>query len=226
MLGRWLSPLSLKDFVREQLGRAPYARPSAAAGALPLFDWEVLDRIFDACGRAPAPPDVLVAVNGRLADVTLPRSSADVRRLMAEHYGIVIRKAERHDPALAELAGAFARDLSGEVHVQLYVTPAGTQTFGWHFDEEEVFIVQTVGTKDYYLRQNTVAPAARACGRSIFSAVLREKTPLLCARLIAGDWLYIPARWWHLVRSVEDALSISIGVTRSGEGLRREPRSS
>ncbi len=31
-------------------------------------------------------------------------------------------------------------------------------------------------------------------------------------RLCAGDWLYLPGRWWHVAKCVEDSLSISVGV--------------
>jgi hypothetical protein len=34
--------------------------------------------------------------------------------------------------------------------------------------------------------------------------------------LIAGDWLYVPARWWHVAKCVEDSLSISLGVFVDG----------
>jgi ribosomal protein L16 Arg81 hydroxylase len=30
--------------------------------------------------------------------------------------------------------------------------------------------------------------------------------------LIGGDWLYIPARWWHGAKCIEDSLSISLGL--------------
>jgi ribosomal protein L16 Arg81 hydroxylase len=45
-----------------------------------------------------------------------------------------------------------------------------------------------------------------------FTALRHETSPLMMASLLPGDWLYIPSRWWHLVHSVEDALSISIGI--------------
>jgi ribosomal protein L16 Arg81 hydroxylase len=208
MLRRWLSPAPLEDFLRADLGRAPLARPGAARDVLEWFDWPVLDQLLEA--RCP-PPDVLVATRGRLVDTPEPRSLTEARQIMAREQGVVIRRAERHEPRLAQLARAFADDLPGRVQVQVYATPAGTQAFGWHFDAEDVFIVQVVGTKDYYMRQNTVARSADVSGAE-FELVRRETSPLLVARLIPGDWLYIPARWWHLVHSVEDALSISIGV--------------
>jgi hypothetical protein len=37
-------------------------------------------------------------------------------------------------------------------------TPGGAEGFGWHYDVEDVFIVQTLGSKQYRLRKNTVNP--------------------------------------------------------------------
>ncbi len=208
MLGRWLAPEPVETFLRTCLGISPFARPGAAADVLRWFDWPMLDPLLAA--QRPE-PDVLVASRGQLVDELVPRNLSEARLVMGREQGVVIRKAERHEPRLAELARAFARDLPGKVHVQIYATPAGTQTFGWHFDSEEVFIVQAAGIKDYYMRNNTVG-----CGlpetQPDFSLVRQETSPLMVARLVPGDWLYIPARWWHLVHSVEDALSISIGV--------------
>lgn len=207
MLRRWLASMPLSDFVARHLGRLPHAQPGTATCAVPCFDWDVLERVL-----ASRPPDVLVAARGRLVEVPPPRDLGDVRRLMRAGLGLVIRKSERQDPALAQLAREFALDLPGELHIQLYVTPAGTHTFGWHYDWEDVFIAQTVGTKDYHFRDNTVASDVPFSTRPDFSSIRRETSPMFGALLIPGDWLYIPRRWWHLVRSLEDSLSISVGV--------------
>jgi 50S ribosomal protein L16 3-hydroxylase len=128
----------------------------------------------------------------------------------------VIRRAERNDPALADLAAAFAADLPGTINVQLFVTRAGTNGFGWHYDFEEVFIVQTAGVKDYYFRENTVDRDTPLGTQPNFEKFRDERGPLRTARLCAGDWLYIPSRWWHMARCQEDSLSISIGVLPAG----------
>jgi 50S ribosomal protein L16 3-hydroxylase len=147
----------------------------------------------------------------------------DVTRLMETGVSVVVRAAERNDPGLARLAERFERVLPGEVHVQLYATPAGTNSYGWHYDFEDVFIAQTAGVKDYYFRANTVALDAVLGDRLDFGAFANERSPLMSARLIAGDWLYLPARWWHLVKCATDSLSISIGVMSPAE-LRRAHR--
>jgi ribosomal protein L16 Arg81 hydroxylase len=136
---------------------------------------------------------------------------AEVRALFQHGIGIVVRSAEREASALAQLARSFARDLDGEAHVQLFVTPAGTHGFGWHYDREDVFIAQTGGRKDYFFRQNTVCPDVLHASMD-FELFRREGSPVGTATLIAGDWLYIPSGWWHMAKCAEDALSISIGV--------------
>lgn len=224
MLHEWLAPVSVEGFLRSHLGRQPHARPGAAAKMRDVFDWKVLGEIL-----STRPPDVLIARAGRLVDAAVPRDIAGVRKLMDQELGIVIRNSERQHPGLAELARGFAADLPGEVHVQLYVTPAGTQTFGWHFDFEDVFIAQTAGIKDYYFRDNTISRELAPGSQPDFSTVRQETSALFASQLIPGDWLYIPRRWWHLVRSVQDSLSISVGVaprdhrSRASAAMNPEP---
>lgn len=212
MLSEWLHPTPVHDFARDHLGRAPMARPGSASGAVGAFTWEVLGRVLS---HDPA-PDLVVVRKGRALDLPPPRSLDEARALLARGVGFVVRRAECQDAGLAALAGAFARDLPGETHVQLFVTPAGTHGFGWHYDFEEVFIVQTAGAKDYYFRENTVDRSVPVGAQPDFDAYRRESSPMGTVRLIAGDWLYLPARWWHAAKCVEDSLSISLGVFPEG----------
>lgn len=154
----------------------------------------------------------MVAFCGRLIPVEQPRSLDAARHFLRQGLGIVVRRSERNSPVFADVKRSLTEEVAGEVHVQLYATPAGTQTFGWHYDLEDVFVAQTVGVKDYYFRDNTVARDVARTSQLDFSAVRNETSTLFCSRLMAGDWLYIPRRWWHLVRSIEDSLSISVGV--------------
>ena len=71
---------------------------------------------------------------------------------------------------------------------------------------------RSLGEKDYYIRDNTVARHTRLGEALDFSLIKAERSPLAAARLLAGDWLYIPRRFWHLVKCIEDSLSISVGV--------------
>jgi 50S ribosomal protein L16 3-hydroxylase len=208
MVAGWLDPVDRDDFVANHLGKRPYARPGAATSVVPLLAWETFDRVL-ASERAL---DVLTVARGRLVKSPCPTSLAEVRSLMRHGVSVVVRASERHDPGLAGLAETFGRSLPGEVHVQLYATPAGTHSYGWHYDFEDVFIAQTAGIKDYFFRENTVARETRLGQPMDFAVFRRETSPLLSARLLPGDWLYLPSRWWHLVTCLADSLSISVGV--------------
>ncbi len=219
MLADWLAPLAVRDFLATHLHRAPFASPGTAASAVALLDWA----LFDAVLRTDGPHDVLTVAAGHLVDAPQPRSADDVRRLMRAGVSTVVRMSERHDARLAAVARAFDADLDGVTHVQLYATPAATNSFGWHYDFEDVFVAQTRGIKDYYFRDNTVARDTRLGEVLDFSVVKSERSQLLMAQLHAGDWLYIPSRWWHLVKCVEDSLSISVGVMPRAELDRATP---
>lgn len=213
MLADWLAPLAVHDFLATHFQRAPFARPATAGRAVELVDWD----LFDAVLRADGPHDVLTVAGGRLVEVPQPRAADEVRALLRTGVSTVVRMSERHDARLREVAAAFDRDLDGVTHVQLYATPAGTNSFGWHYDFEDVFVAQTRGMKDYYFRDNTVARHTRLGELLDFSVVKNERSQLMAAQLVAGDWLYIPSRWWHLVTCSEDALSMSIGVMPRAE---------
>jgi 50S ribosomal protein L16 3-hydroxylase len=206
MLRRWLHPLELEAFAATHLRRQAWAGTGSAAAQCPLFAWDTLARLLECRGL-----DLLVIARGQLLDLPPPRSLAQARELLRSGIGFVVRRAERHEPELAALARCATEDLPGEAHVQLFVTPAGTHGFAWHYDAEEVFIVQTAGAKDYYLRQNTVNPTQPAAHPD-FTAFRRETSALQTAQLLAGDVLYVPARWWHMAVCREDSLSISLGI--------------
>jgi 50S ribosomal protein L16 3-hydroxylase len=208
MLAQWLAPMPVPQFLERYLGQQPYALPGTASAALPLLAWETFDRVL-ASHRAL---DVLTVARGQLVAAPCPRSLAEVRALMRAGVSVVVRASEQHDAGLAELAEGFGRALPGEVHVQLYGTPAGTNSYGWHYDFEDVFIAQTAGIKDYFFRANTVARHTSLGETLDFNLFRQETSPLFSARLEPGDWLYLPSRWWHLVTCAADSLSISVGV--------------
>ena len=193
-----------QSFVAHRARRTPYADAGVVPEDALLFGWDTLDRVL-----ADSAADVLVVRESQLLAETRPASAEQVRELFMRKAGIVVRRAERHDAGLQALADSFARDLSGSAHIQLFVTPGKTRGFGWHYDEEDVCILQTHGAKTYYFRENTqeVVP-----GRFDFERFRSETSALMSCTLIARDILYLPRHMWHAAKADEDSLSISIGV--------------
>lgn len=211
MLREWLGGVTVEEFGDAYFHRAAIAQPASAKGAVPLLDWAVLDRVLG------VDPEVLVVAQGQLLPLPPPRSVRALRAYFSMGVGLCLRHGERCDPGLRRVADAFETDV-GEAHVQLFITPAGTHGFGWHYDDEDVFIAQTAGRKDYYFRENTIARDLAAHSRE-FQRYHAETSPLHMATLLAGDFLYLPARWWHMAVCHEDALSISVGVSARGASL-------
>ena len=202
MLDAWLGTLSLSTFRSEYLRRAPVAQPGTVDPA--VLDWQRLGEILPV-----APPrDVLVVARGDLLAYPPPTALDELRAYFRMGIGLALHHTEACHPALRVIADDFAR--IGPSHVQMFVTPGGTHGFGWHFDDEDVFIAQTVGVKDYYFRANTVAN--QTAEPAAFARHAEETSPLMSATLCAGDFLYLPARWWHMAICRETALSISVGV--------------
>ena len=207
MLATWLGDLGLDAFRASHLQRTPLAKPGTTHAARALLDWPGLARVL--AGK----PDVLVVAGGQLLPFPPPTDLDELRAYFRLGIGLAMRHTERVDPVMGEVAQAFERDV-GTSQVQVFVTPAETHGFGWHFDDEDVFIAQTHGVKDYYFRDNTVSSAKAA--PTEFQKYPTETSPIHAATLVAGDFLYIPARWWHMAICREESLSISVGVYPRG----------
>jgi hypothetical protein len=182
-----------------------HVRPYSASGlALPLVPLGTFAALLNVLAQESA--DVLVCRRNERWSGPLPRCERDARELLEQGYTLLVRHAERHDARLAELAAAFARDFASTVNIHIYCTPAGQYGFGWHYDAEEVFLVQTTGRKEYSLRKNTVNPWPLEETLPADMRFEREIMPVMRCELTAGDWLYIPAGYWHMGRSHETAL--------------------
>jgi hypothetical protein len=197
----------LGQFLDGPYGFTPVAWPQAARAIAGRATWQTLDEILATDG-----PDVLVSRDGRPSSFTAPLTAGEARRLRAEGHTVTVRHAERHAPALASLASEFEADFGSPVDVHLNATPAGCSGFGWHFDVEEVFVIQSAGMKRYRLRNNTVLPFPTPDTMPRELGFAAEVTPAKECVLAAGDLLYLPPGCWHVARAEEDSLSLAIGL--------------
>jgi 50S ribosomal protein L16 3-hydroxylase len=216
----------LRKFIDEYLHRLPFSLAGSATTAAEFGTW-------DALGVMLGPPegDLFAVREGRWYDGPSPTDIGAVRALVDDGYTVFVRHAERHHPGLAELAAAFEKTFLGPVNVHVFVTPAGAPGFSWHYDAEDVFIIQTQGAKEYSLRKNTVNPWPLEETLPADMQYERELMPLMRVLLQAGDMLYIPCGYWHkaeaklpekgpvpifseqkMETNPESAISLAIGV--------------
>jgi 50S ribosomal protein L16 3-hydroxylase len=202
-----LGDFPILRFAAEHYHRLPYSASGLAQPLCELGTWDSLRAIL---GHDAA--DVLVCRRNEQHCGPKPRTEQEAKSLVEEGYTLLVRHAERHDARLADVAAAFARDFAAPVNIHMYCTPGGQYGFGWHYDAEEVFIVQTTGRKEYSLRKNTVNPWPIEETLPADMQYEREIMPLARCELAAGDWLYIPSGYWHMGQSRETAISLAIGV--------------
>ncbi|MEX2286458.1 MAG: cupin domain-containing protein [Planctomycetaceae bacterium] len=207
MIERLLDPALLPTFINEHYQKLPFALAGGAKDFVPLAGWDTIEAVL-----SKPNVDWLTVRKGEKVESRAPRSQQDVKRLLNDGVTLVIRHAERHADSLAQLAESFRDDFGGDVDVHIYCTPADGFGFGWHYDAEEVFIIQTAGTKTYSLRKNTVNPWPVAETLPADMHYGAEIMPLLRCRLQAGDWLYIPSGYWHKGDAEHEAVSMAVGV--------------
>jgi 50S ribosomal protein L16 3-hydroxylase len=151
--------------------------------------------------------------DGRLVRDRARLSWAEAQAYYRDGYTLLVRHAERASAKVQALAEAFAQVFHAPVDVQVYLTPDQRQAFGWHYDLEEVFIIQVRGCKAYTVRQNTLNPWPVWDTLPAAMPYDRETSRLrLTCRLEAGDWLYIPSGWWHLAQTQSASIHLSVGV--------------
>lgn len=207
LLERWLDDLPLALFASQYYLKLPYCRAATATQSCALGRPELLDHVL----RQPE-ADVLVVRSGQLCAGERPGDLAAAERLIATGHTVLVRHAERHHPELREAAESFRQDFAAPVNIHIYMTPGGHFGFGWHYDAEEVFILQVRGAKQYELRKNTVHPWPLVETIPHDMQYERELMPLMRCTVAAGDWLYIPSGYWHKATALEGDTSVTLAI--------------
>jgi ribosomal protein L16 Arg81 hydroxylase len=199
-------------FYQQYFLKLPFAY---AAGCAHLLSLATRNRFLDVLSLPGA--DVVATTTTHAQRCSTPINENQLGLLLQAGATIGVRHAQRQDAKLAELAAGFAKDCNAVVDIHVYMTPASANGFGWHYDAEDVFILQTCGEKSWDLRKNTVNPWPLIETLPEDMEYEKEIMPLLSCKLAPGDWLYIPAGYWHRTRALTESLSLSVGIaTRSG----------
>src|SRR4051812_2395485 len=113
------------------LDKAAWAQPSSAKAAIAQLDWNVLGEVLAATNP---PPDVIVCAGGKHLPFPAPRDLDELRAYMRMGIGLGMRHTQRCHPTLGAVAKSFEELFPGrKVQVQVFVTPAETHGFGWHY---------------------------------------------------------------------------------------------
>ena len=208
VLEELLGPVPVHEFLHRYFARVPFAMPDRASGLTDVLRKEELAALVE-----DAQCTLRIVKNARMVRDAVRLSWPEACDYYQRGHTLLLRYAQRSSLKLHGLAQAFARFFHSPVDIQVYVTPDQAQAFGWHYDLEEVFIIQMQGCKEYTLRQNTLNPLPvwDNMPRDMHFERETSRTRLTC-RLEAGDWLYIPSGWWHIAKTQSESLHLSVGV--------------
>jgi 50S ribosomal protein L16 3-hydroxylase len=207
VLKQLLGSVSQAAFMQEHFLRLPFALAGGCSHLSACGDWPVVEQVLSS-----PEADIIVGSAEQRYEGKSPTSLEEARQLLSQGLTVGIRHAERHDASLADLARGFATDFAAPIDIHLYCTPAGKPGFGWHYDAEDVFVLQTRGKKEWWLRKNTVNPWPLVETLPKDMKYEREIMPAMRCLLAAGDWLYIPAGYWHRTECLEESISLSVGI--------------
>ncbi|HEY0982631.1 JmjC domain-containing protein [Schlesneria sp.] len=189
------------SFLQDFYLRLPFLKREGCFSLGPLGSTTVLARLLATAGA-----DVIATRQGHISQ------STDYEALRADGYTVGVRHAQQHDQGLANLARGFEELLKGPVDIHFYATPAGNRGFDWHYDAEEVFVLQTGGAKTWWLKKNTVNPWPLMDAIPQDQRFEREVMGAVKYELHEGDWLYIPSGYWHRTSAETDSCSLSVGI--------------
>jgi len=192
-----LGPVPVREFFERHFTRAPFAMPDQAT----LYVQDFSDADFAAMVE-DSRSLLRIVRDGHLVHDRARLSWVEAQAYYRGGHTLLVRHAERASAKLQALAEAFARVFHAPVDIQVYLTPDKSQAFGWHYDLEEVFIIQVQGCKEYTVRQNTLNPWPVWDNLPAEMHYDRETSRVrLTCRLEAGDWLDIPSGWWHIAET-------------------------
>lgn len=210
-----LSPLSFAEFSKTYFDKEPYSAPYKASAMQNLVSWYLLNEILatghNNCwlpsrGKLPVDPTLST---GRL-------SFTQALKGYQEGRTVLVRHAEQAHPVLGNIAKDFNKLFNAPIDIQLYCTPAGQEGFEWHYDVEQVFVIQSAGEKEFRLRKNTTSPRPLSYENQKEHFLKEPPSAEIRCWLKPGDWLYIPAGYWHKAQALTNSCHLSVGVLTGG----------
>lgn len=207
-----LRPVDAHAFSLEHFEKKPlFLRRSAASYHASLFSLEDMDRLH--LLSRPQYTQVF-AIDSRRKIAT--EEYADARgqvdavrlfKLFEEGATVVYRNVDAYCGAVATLCRSMEKSFNSPFSANVYWAPAGGRAFPVHYDANNVFALQISGSKQWRVYPSQTLPLR---DEHCYDA-LADESPLAQYTLNAGDMLYVPRGFPHLV-SAADQPSLHISL--------------
>lgn len=133
--------------------------------------------------------------------------------LFNQGHTLVINSGERSILKLTKYCSALERELNLRLQFNIYITPHNAQGFTPHFDDHDVFILQTMGTKVWRLYNTPIELPSKKFPHHKYRDKYELRQPKFEVELKPGDLLYIPRGMVHDASTTDTAsVHITLGL--------------
>ena len=126
-------------------------------------------------------------------------SAGALAAALDDGYTAVLDGIDLRTAAGVRLAALFERAFGCPVNINGYLSTRHHTSFGAHWDDQEVVILQLVGPKDWAIE----APAALSMNKAVHGEAVSGRA-MWQGRLGPGDAVYVPRGWGHLVSGIDE----------------------
>ena len=220
-----VAPISVETFMAEDYQKKPRLMPGPGERFSGLFDWGDVNDLLkfgalegNAIRVVKGGKDIAQRTytgmerrGGTVLRAPAPRiKPGRLQTLLREGATLVLNTVSERSLRLNELCRAMERELHTSVQMNLYAGWKTDNGFAKHWDDHDVFIIQTQGRKRWEVYDDTRPKPLRMDG-----ALQRiPKDPIWKGTLTAGDCLYIPRGFWHVAYPMnEPSMHLTTGTT-------------
>lgn len=127
-------------------------------------------------------------------------------RLMSQGASLIVERVNRHVPALAALCATIRSRTAEKVKVGVIATMGGGGALPFHFDQDDLLILQLEGSK----RWRVSGPPVPYPVAGLEVSPPQTSEPVFEDVLRPGDLLFLPAGYWHQCDN-EQGRSLHVG---------------
>jgi hypothetical protein len=226
----FLAPVTVEQFRRDYLDRAPLHLPGRPDKFAEVMSWDGLNRLLDMTAIWSS-QSLQLALDCKMIEAELycrRRRDRDgrpswqpqptlVRGFLAQGASALLNDIDTLSPGLRAIATLLEQALGGKVQINLYCSWRERQAFASHFDSHDVFALQIAGEKRWTVYrgrfdQPIAHPAFKSFGQAHHDAA--RGAPLMQVELRPGDVLYLPRGQYHDALTTGGAsVHLAVGVT-------------